>query len=88
MDSIQFTFKCLLNVDSFLGTSLKVGNIALGLAESHGSFRRDHALVFFDINFITNDNLYSESALDHKIHDRMKVGLQHLQMGSFRGRAD
>lgn len=58
MDSIEPTFKRLFNVDSFLGTSLKIGNITLGLAESHGSFRRDHALVLFHINLVTNDDLY------------------------------
>lgn len=27
------TFECLLDVDSFLGTGLKVGDVAFGLAE-------------------------------------------------------
>lgn len=33
------TFECLLNIDSLLGTGLKVRNVPLGLAESHGTFR-------------------------------------------------
>lgn len=37
LDRAVYTFKGLLNIDGFLGTSLKVGNITLRLAEGGGS---------------------------------------------------
>lgn len=41
MDRAVYTFKGLLNIDGFLGTSLKVGNITLRLAEGGGSLTRN-----------------------------------------------
>jgi hypothetical protein len=33
---MRHTLECLVNVDGLLGTRLKVWNVSLGLAESHG----------------------------------------------------
>lgn len=62
-DQLRLTFKCLLDVDGLLGTGLEVGDVALGLAEGHGSFRNDRALVFFNINFVANNNLQRQLVL-------------------------
>ena len=35
------TFKCLIDVNGLLGTRLKVWDVALGLAESHGTLVGD-----------------------------------------------
>lgn len=53
----KHTFKCLLNIDGFLGTSLKVRDVAFGLTESHGAFRRNHSLVLFHIDLVAQHNL-------------------------------
>ena len=70
--SRELTLKCLLNIDSFLGTGLKVGNIPFRLAERHSSFRGDHPLVLLDIDLITNYNLGPVSNLhpdEHKVQE-------------------
>jgi hypothetical protein len=50
------TFKCLFNVDGLLGTSFKIGNIPLGMTESHGSLGRYHPLAFVHIYLVANNN--------------------------------
>lgn len=53
----KLTLKSLLDVQSFLGTGLKVRDIALRLAESHSSFRRDHTLVLLHIDLVADNDL-------------------------------
>lgn len=51
------TLKRLFHIDGLLGTGLEVRDIPLGLAERHGSFRRDHPLILLRINLVANHNL-------------------------------
>lgn len=76
------TLKSLINVDSLLSTCLKVRNIALGLAESHGSLVGNledvrslpvhrfqltyHSLALLNINLVTKHDL--DLALAHFHH--------------------
>lgn len=53
----MLTLKCLFNVQSLLGAGLKVRDVALRLAERHGPFRRNHALILFHIDLVANDHL-------------------------------
>ena len=53
----MLTFKGLLYVDCFFGTSLKVWDAALGLAKGHCAFRGDHALALFDVDFVAENDL-------------------------------
>jgi len=76
------TLESLINVDSLLSTCLKVRNIALGLAESHGSLVGNlkdvrsvpvhrflltyHSLALLNINLVTKHDL--DLALAHFHH--------------------
>ena len=51
------TLECLFNVQSLLGAGLKVRDVALRLAERHGPFRRDHALILFHIDLVADNHL-------------------------------
>lgn len=76
------TLKSLVNVDGLLGTCLKVGDIALGLAESHGSLVGNlenvrplsvyrlsltyHSLALLNIDLVSKHDL--NLALVHLLH--------------------
>ena len=51
------TFKRLINVDSLLRTGLEVRDIALGLAERHGSLVRDLSLILSSAACATLESL-------------------------------
>lgn len=71
------TFKSLLHVYGFLGTGLKVGNVALRLAEGHGALRGDHALVLLHIDLITDHDLFLLAKRDRA--KRMKRERENIQ---------
>ena len=60
--SSPLTLESLLDIEGLLGTRFKVGDIVLGRTESHGPFRRDHALVLLDINLVTNHHLVRKTS--------------------------
>ena len=89
--NVELTFECLLNIQCLLGTSLEIRDVALGLAESHGSFRRDHPLIFLHVNLVTNDNLFRlvsieiPMPLQHEMVKRTRTG--HSRRESFQDHA-
>lgn len=52
------TFERLLYINSLLSTGLKVGDVALRLTVCRGSLRGYHSFALFDINLVSEYNLY------------------------------